>query len=250
VLLVSADGVPEVTAEELRRLEPGRIVVLGGRGVIADGVVEALGAFTSGGVTRISGPDRFATAANISAASFQPGVAAVYIATGLNFPDALTGGAAAAGDSGPILLTLPDGIPAATAAELQRLQPQRIYVLGGSSVVSDATLQALGQYTAGAVTRLAGADRFETAARISAARFSAPVEAVYIATGGNFPDALAGVPAAGVRGAPMLLVTHDTIPEPIRVELQRLQPRNIYVLGGEGVISAAVLAELDTYRRG
>jgi putative cell wall-binding protein len=249
VLLVSSGDIPAVTAEELRRLQPGRIVVLGGSGVITNEVVEALRAFTAGTVTRLSGQDRFETAARVSAESFEPGVAAVYLATGLNFPDALTGGAAAALDEGPILLTLRDSVPAATAAELARLRPQRIYVLGGSGVVSDEVVAAVQQHTDGQVIRLAGEDRFATAAQISSQRFTAPVEVVYVATGGNFPDALAGVPAAGVSGAPMLLVARDSIPAVVQEELMRLRPRRIVVLGGEGAVSAGVLSELDSYRR-
>jgi putative cell wall-binding protein len=93
-------------------------------------------------VTRLGGADRYATAAAISKATFAAGVPVVYIATGQNFPDALAGAAAAGYKGGPLLLVLTDSLPASTAAELARLKPARIVVLGSTSVVSGAMLLA------------------------------------------------------------------------------------------------------------
>jgi putative cell wall-binding protein len=137
------DSIPAATAAELARLQPGRIVVLGSAGVVSDGVAAALNAYTAGGVSRLAGSDRFSTAAVISYNTFAPGVPVAYVATGLNFPDALAGAAAAGSQGSPILLVMPDSIPAATAAELARLQPGRIVVLGSAGVVSDGVAAAL-----------------------------------------------------------------------------------------------------------
>ncbi len=233
VLLVTRDTIPTATATELGRLKPGRIVVLGGASVVTDAVKAALARYTAGSVSRLAGADRYATAAAISAASFGPGVAVAYVATGANFPDALAGSAAAGSAGAPVLLVTRDTIPTATATELGRLKPARIVVLGGASVVTDAVKAALARYTAGSVSRLAGADRYATAAAISAASFGPGVAVAYVATGANFPDALAGSAAAGSAGAPVLLVTRDTIPTATATELGRLKPARIVVLGGD-----------------
>src|SRR5207244_3788041 len=82
-----------------------------------------------------AGDDRYATAAAVSEASFAAGVPVAYVATGSGFADALAAGPVAAADGGPILLVDRDTIPAATGAELDRLRPQRIVVLGGTAVV-------------------------------------------------------------------------------------------------------------------
>jgi putative cell wall-binding protein len=202
---------------------------------------------TAGTVSRLAGSDRYATAAAISAATFPSGVPVAYLATGANYPDALAGGAAAAYSDAPLLLVTRDTIPASTAAELTRLSPGRIVVLGGSGVVSDAVAAALGGYTSGTVTRLAGADRYATAAATSAATFPVGVSAAYVAVGTNYPDALAGGPAAALEDSPLLLVTRDTIPAATAAELARLRPATIVVLGGTGVISDAVKAALGAY---
>ncbi len=79
--------------------------------------------------------DRFATAAAISEDMYPLRAGRVVVTTGLNFPDALAGGPAAAALDAPILLVTRDQIPVATAAELARLQPSEIVILGGSGVV-------------------------------------------------------------------------------------------------------------------
>jgi hypothetical protein len=79
----------------------------------------------------------------VSSWTFAAGVPIAFIATGANFPDALAGAAAAGVLGGPVLLTTRDSLPAVTAAELARLRPARIVVLGSSGVVSDAVLSAV-----------------------------------------------------------------------------------------------------------
>lgn len=197
---------------------------------------------------RLSGADRFATAAAVSAASFAPGVPVAYVATGANFPDALAAGAAAAELGGPVLLVTGSAIPASTAAELQRLQPGTIKLIGGAGVVSDGVLNALRGYaTSGVAERVSGANRYATAAAVSANTFGPGVDTVYVATGRNFPDALAGVAAAGLSGAPILLASPTGVPAETAAELTRLQPGRIVVLGGPGVIPDAVALELAGY---
>jgi subtilisin family serine protease len=100
-------------------------------------------------VERLAGGDRFATAAAISEAEFLPGVDVAYVATGLDFPDALAGGPVAAVNRGPILLVGRDTIPSVTARELNRLKPGRVVILGGSGVVSASVETQLAGYVDG-----------------------------------------------------------------------------------------------------
>jgi glucose/arabinose dehydrogenase/putative cell wall-binding protein len=202
-------------------------------------------------VTRISGPDRFATAAALSQAAYPSGAASVAVATGLDFPDALAGSAAAGNREMPVLLVVADQIPEATRVEIERLNPQRIYVFGGPGVVSEAVLTELRSHAqTGEVIRLWGADRFATAAAISAYFYASRAPAAFVAVGTNFADALAGAPAAALTGSPLLLVGTNEIPTATEDELDRLQPQRIYVLGGTGVISDGVASELNAFTEG
>ncbi len=251
VLLVTRDTVPGVTATELARLHPRRIVVLGSASVVSEAVKASLKAYTAGTVSRLAGPDRYATAAAVSAAVFKSGVAVAYVATGGNFPDALAGGPAAALWDGPMLLVGKTSIPTATANELIRLQPQYIVVLGSTSVISASVQASLATYTAlgtsDFVYRLFGADRYATAAAITSDTFTPGVAVAYVATGTNFPDALAGGPAAALEDGPVMLVTRDAIPAATASELTRLKPKRIVVLGSTVVVSDAVKNSLAAY---
>ena len=154
---------------------------------------------------RLAGADRYSTAATLSWAHFPAGVPVAFVATGRNFPDALAVGPVAGMQGGPVLLTDPNSLPQATRDELARLQPGRIVIAGGPGAVSDGVAQALQAYTSQPVSRLAGADRYETAAAVSRASFGPGVPAAFIATGRSFPDALAAGPAAIRMGGPVLL---------------------------------------------
>jgi len=221
------------------------IVVLGGSGAVSDAVVSQLATCTSGSVTRIAGANRYATAAAVSAAFLSPPIDVAYVATGENFPDALAGSAAAgAGAGGPVLLVKPTSVPAETAAELTRLKPTVIVVLGGTAAISAGVESALGAY--GTVVRVAGANRYATGALVSAYAFSS-ADTAYVATGTNFPDALAGGPAAVVAKGPVLLVEQNNIPATVKTELARLGLSKIVVLGGTAAVSAAVESELGAY---
>ena len=214
-------------------------------------MLNALKPYTGGTVERYAGASRFATAADISAHTFGTGVDVAYIANAYNFPDALAGAAAAGmtGKNGPVLLVGPTGaINASTAAELTRLKPKKIVVLGGTGAVSDAVLNALKPYTGGNVVRYAGASRFATAADISAHTFGTGVDVAYVANAYNFPDALAGAAAAGTIKGPVLLVgPTGAINASTAAELTRLKPKKIVVLGGTGAVSDAVLNALAAY---
>ncbi|HSI99953.1 MAG TPA: cell wall-binding repeat-containing protein [Patescibacteria group bacterium] len=200
----------------------------------------------SASAVRRAGSDRYASAAALSAATFAPNVPVAYISTGRGFADALAAGPAAAKLGGPVLLTEPSRLPAATVAELKRLRPARIIVTGGTTAVSGSVLTALRAY-AGSVTRQSGTDRYATAAAISAASFGSRVPVVYVATGRNFPDALAGGPAAAMLRGPVLLVEPNAIPAATARELKRLAPGRIVVAGGSATISNAVLNGLKAY---
>jgi len=243
LLLTTAGSLPASTAAELVRLRPGRIVVLGGVGAVSNNVITQLGGYTSGGVTRLFGADRYATAAAISRAAFPSGAGLVYVATGVNYPDALAAGAAAARANAPILLTGTSSLPGATAAELSRLHPSQIIVMGGTGAVSDGVVAQLGGY-APSVLRIAGADRYTTAVALSVATFHPnSVSSAYIATGGSYPDGLAAGPAAGAFAAPLLLVG-NTLPASVAAELRRLDPANIFIIGGTSVVSETVRAQI------
>jgi putative cell wall-binding protein len=248
ILLVDADApINSATTAELTRLKPAKIIVLGGPPVVSDEVARLLESYAPT-VVRYSGADRYSTAADISFHTFSPGVPIAYVAYAFNFPDALAAAAAAGTVPGPILLADTNGtLNASTAAELDRLDPQKIAVLGSSLVLSDDVLDQLKAYSA-VVERYSGSNRFATAAAISAKTFSPGVPVVYLANAYNFPDALAGAAAAGTLQGPVLLAdTTGALNPATAAELDRLNPQRIYVLGSASVVSDACMLQAMGY---
>jgi len=193
-------------------------------------------------VDRVAGADRYATAVALSQDGYPEGSGNVFVATGENFPDALAVASLAHQLGGPVLLTRTGSLPTVTAAEVDRLGADHIYILGGTAAVSSAVSNALSSH--GTVTRIWGKDRFETAAEISRTAFPSGSSVAYAAVGSAFPDALSGAPIAAFRHGPLLLTDPRSLSSATRTELQRLQPDTIVVLGGGTSISQSVVNEL------
>lgn len=196
---------------------------------------------------RLAGNDRYATAVEVSEDAFPAGASAVFIATGTGFADALSAAPAAASVNAPLLLTPASSLPAVVAAEIDRLDPTTIYVVGGTGAVSTAVetaIQALdGTRT---IERIAGTDRYETS-RAIASEFFPTATSVFLATGLDYPDALAAGPAAAEVGGPVILVpgTSATVNDPTLALLDTLDTTTVYIAGGTGVVSQAIENQLE-----
>jgi hypothetical protein len=160
----------------------------------------------------------------------------VYIASGTDYPDALSGGALAAHDSAPILLSSQRDLPSSVRTELLRLKPARVVLLGGTAALARPVRQEIAAALPSAETqRLSGANRYVTSAVITRAGWT-EAEIGYFAAGTDFPDALAGVAAAALRGAPLMLTTEDCLPEAVANAADSLGPIDRVLLGGSAVL--------------
>ena len=220
----------------------------------------ATGRFLKAAASRLSASDRYGTSVAISQFQFPgtpvassplvPGVPVVYLANGASFPDALSAGPAAAYEGGPLLLTPASGLTAATAAELDRLNPQSIVIVGGPAVVSTTVESQAAAYTSTPITRLGGANRYETSRLIAQRMLDqglATGSDLWVATGTNFPDALSAGAAAAGQGIPILLVsgTASSIDaETATFVSNQLQSDGVYIAGGTGVVSEGIRTSL------
>ncbi|MGA8048102.1 MAG: cell wall-binding repeat-containing protein, partial [Dermatophilaceae bacterium] len=196
-------------------------------------------------ISRLAGVNRYDTARLVSSSEFAPGVPVVYLTTGINFPDALAVGSLAAAGPGPVLLTHPSTLAVETAAELERLQPAQVVILGQTDAVSTAVEQSV--VNAGfPVTRIAGDNRYHTAVLISQLLQPTADQAdrVFLSTGANFPDAL-GASAVAARDGDPLLLTGDVLPEVTRAELVRLNPSEVVILGSVPTVTAGAEAAVQ-----
>ena len=193
---------------------------------------------------RWGGDDRYATAARVSQESFPDGASDVVVVNGSRFADALAGAPLAALHGGPLLTVDARSVPAATRAELERLRPQVVRVVGGPVSVGDDVLREL-QRLVPSVQRVEGADRYATAARVASTEFADDADEVVIASGEAFPDALAGGAAGAAVGSPLLLTGRDQLPPATRDALAQLRPHRITLVGGTAVVSTQVQQQLE-----
>jgi putative cell wall-binding protein len=255
VLLVPAAGsVPASVKSEISRIAgPNAIVwIVGGEVAVAEEVASQLAVSGVTEVRRIAGADRYQTAGEVAlhVREFQhPSFAGVAIvASGVNFPDALAASPVAYAQGFPVLLTQPNTLTGATADALEVIDTA--VIVGGTAAVSAATAAQIDALPGTSTERWAGPGRYETATEIAKnaeARGWASFSYVGVASGENYPDALAGGPVAGSEGGVMLLVQHSKLPAATRSFLisNKAYIQSVQAYGGPAAIDEGVLAAID-----
>lgn len=239
ILLTPSNTLPDSIKEELNRLKPMKIVIIGGEGAISKGVEQNLPTFNSNGRVdrvRISGIDRYQTSYNIAQTFAETDT--VIVATGTNFPDALSVASYAAANEIPILLSRPDGLDQQAAAYVEKSGAEKAYVIGGTGVLSSKIEHHLPH-----PERIAGSDRYDTNQKVLSNLYT-DYSYTFFATGENFPDALAGSPLAGQTEAPIVLLSGDETKNNQVLRSIRDQIKMKHILGAEGVIPSAKIQGL------
>jgi putative cell wall-binding protein len=253
VLLTRAASVPDVVKSEIKRLGATRVIVVGGEQAVSDSVIDGVEALGSIETTRLGGATRYETsrivaveAVTRSTAEGRPADGAVFITTGSAFPDALAASPIAYRHIRPIVLTEPAALSPDAAAAVESLGAKSAIVLGGTNAVSDAAAGSLATLLGGdAVTRISGADRYQTAlALASHAEDSCCLTyaGAALSNGGGFADALAGGVMAGRLGTVLLLTPGDRLYPGVAEVLTREKAivRYVRCLGGTAAISTLV----------
>ena len=242
VLLVTPTAVPTAVEQELQRLQPQKIVVVGGTASVQPAVYNQPRDVRAGGhpgrrrrpLCGVTSPREYAFG--------ESGASRVYVTTGANYPDALSA-SPAAGTRGGAVLQVPGAaatLDPAAADLIRSLHPDDIAIAGGPNSVSAGIEQALnGLGAPGGVLRLAGTDRFEASQTINHDAFPAANQ-VFVATGLNFPDALAGGAFAARVHAPLYVVPGTCVPQSTLADIKALNPAQMTILGGPNSVSAAV----------
>lgn len=245
LLLVRPDGIPQIVADELRRLAPREVVIVGSEATLS-AVVASQAAATGARVTRIGGADRVDTSMRLldRMRAMGSAVTDVWVASGSGFPDALAAGAVAAREGHALVLTLgaDAGFQQQIAARLGGVQ--RFHIPGSESSVG-ADVQALLAGTGRTVDRFPGADRYETAVQINQAFTRAGSGGQLVLTSGaDFPDGLVGAVYAGLRGEALYLTDPSCATSgSVAAEQRRIASTGVMVLGGVTTVSP-VAAEL------
>ncbi|MFB2554848.1 cell wall-binding repeat-containing protein [Herbiconiux liangxiaofengii] len=237
LLLTTKTSLPGEVRDELARLAPTSIVVVGGPNSVANAVITDLERDYS--VRRITGADRFALSRAVATEWAGDSPATVYVATGSTFPDALSAGAAAGAQDAPVLLVngTSTGLDDPTEALLRSIAPESISIAGGPVSVSLAIESDLAFIAP--TTRFGGADRFAASVAINASAFVRSSQA-FLVTGSNYPDALSGGAWAGALEAPLYLSQKDCVPPAVLDQMRQQGVSRVTLIGGPASLSAEV----------
>ena len=233
LLLTGRDRLDDRVATELRRVLPSGSTVhlLGGEAALSSQVATDL---TKLGydVIRYAGGNRFETAVLVADNALgAPDV--VLLATGLDFPDALSAGAAAANLQGAVLLTAGDQLPTATQDYLDRHADTSRYAIGGPAAAADP-----------GATPIVGSDRVSTAVAVAERLYASPT-VVGVATAAGFPDALAGGALVASRGGPVLLTDPSRLSDAVATYVRdRSSVDTGMLFGGTAALSSQVEDDL------
>ncbi|KPU44460.1 N-acetylmuramoyl-L-alanine amidase LytC precursor [Oxobacter pfennigii] len=209
-------------------------------------------AYAFSDATRLAGDNRYSTAASISNSGWEQSDIVV-VATGEDFPDALSSAPLAAYYNAPIFLTQKSRLAPETEQELKRLKVKKVYIIGGTGAVSGAVesdiskLTYPGQQNAIEVERIYGPDRAATSVEV--AKKLNNFDSVVVATGDDYPDALSIAPIAAKKQIPILLVSRDNISSAVTDFINDKSISKSYVVGGTGVISDAVAGQFSSSER-
>ena len=260
ILLTTTKSLPAETLAEIKRLKATNVIILGGEGAISKAVETTL---KNNGLKteRIAGTSRFETATKIAeklAEKNSNKPKEIFFVYAYNFADALSASTVAAVKGAPVIYLQTKGeIDKATAAYLADVKGsvKQAYVIGGTGVISDAMMKsaatALGLKSGSTVRRIAGANRYGTCVEVNKTfADSMPGTALCIATGADFPDALAGGVFAAAKSAPLFLVNNAAkkLDDTQTAYLKTKQAKQFFVFGGTGAVSDNTVNQVKAVR--
>jgi hypothetical protein len=202
----------------------------------------------------LSGDGRDATAARIALEAYPRGSAGAILASGANFPDALSATGLAGVLDYPVVLTTGEGLSADARAALEFLAADasvfELLIIGGTSAVSESAESEATSLLASArvaVYRLAGADRFATSQEVfyHGQMAGGWKGTVIVATGMGFADALSISPYAAFAPAPILLCDGQSLSAGMKADIASADFTRALVIGGTGAVSDTVSGELE-----
>ncbi len=227
-------------------LDPaGTVYILGGTGAVSSAMEAKVTATGFNHITRLGGTDRYETAVKIAGQLGVRSGTPVVLVTGENYPDGLSVSSVAAQMQLPVLLVRKDGISGAVAQEIAAIKPAKVYIIGREGAIGTAVENQVAQITGLAqanIVRIGGADRYETSLAV-AQYFRLSGQSVCVATGNNFPDAMAGSVYAANFNAPIILAD-GSLSDKAMNYLQTRKMTGATIFGGEAVVSKDIEQKL------
>jgi len=225
----------------------GTVYIIGGSGIIGTEFETKLYDLGFQRVVRIAGQDSYDTSCKIASSLNEITISTVVISSGEQYSDALSISSFAANKGWPILLSPHDALPQEMKDFLLEKKPLKVYITGGVGVISDNVKSEISSLLPQAsVERLTGQSRFDTNVIISET-FAPNPATVFLTTGNDFGDALAGSVVAAKNGDPIILIDPSvpTLPKSVASYLGKLYANNLspnlVSFGGTGVVTDEIM---------
>ncbi|HCQ5896595.1 TPA: cell wall-binding protein Cwp10 [Clostridioides difficile] len=243
ILLSSNEKLPQKTVEELKRLNPSKVVVIGGNNSMPNSVVEAIKAVNSKiSVQRIGGDTRYQTSINIAKEIDKTNnVSKLYIGAGNGEADSLSIASLAGKEKTPIVLTQKDGVDNEAEQFIKSNKVSNIYFIGGVEKISNKAIEQVGKIANKDISnnRVAGQTRQETNAKVIDKFYSqSKLDGVVVANQDKLIDALAVGPLAAKNNSPVILAT-NTLDKSQESSLKGTNSSKLFEVGG-GIASSVI----------
>lgn len=244
ILLVRNNkAIDDATLAEMERLGARKIVILGGEVAVSASVVDQLKRAGYTSIERVAGHSRYDTAVAIAEKLEKVNGSVsdtVFFACANNYPDALAISNVAAIMGAPILYVGSNGDLRSSEDYLKNNSVKTAYILGGEVAVAKAAEGKIAAYGA-AVERIAGYSRYDTCLAINKTFDDILYGSeICVATGKDFPDALAGGVYAARVASPMLLVDNKALSDAQTAYIAGRTPTKVVVFGGNVAVSDAI----------
>lgn len=198
-------------------------------------------------IKRIFGEDRYKTSVNISNNFSNSLLNSVVVASGKDFPDALSGSVLSKKFSAPILLlgnTIEESSDSIEYIKNHLDKKGKIYLLGGQASLGDEFIGYFNTLGYNDVIRLGGKSRFETNKAIVNYMDVKKGTPVILTNGYGFADALSVSSAAALNQYPIIMTDPSKLPEEAADTISNLQPEQLYIIGGQASIKDSVVNEV------
>ena len=241
ILMTPTKQVPRRVVDALRTHGFTKVILVGNPGAISAGAASQL---QNAGfqVQRLGGQDRYRTAGAVAdhlLAARGRDKSDVYLATGVDYPDALSASSAAIKNVGVVLLTPRRTVDGTSQGWMNSAKAAQVVAVGGPAVAAAERSVHLDE-------KQVGVDRYETAEKVASAYFPPNPGRIAVATGKDFPDATLAASLTARTGSPLVLTRTDTLTKPTTQFLtrNRASVRKVDVVGGKAAVTEKVRGEI------
>ena len=250
IMLTDPNGLSTETEWRIQNLKPARVYIIGGNAAVSAKVERRIAQLigSEANIQRIAGDTRYDTSLKVASSLSNPSDT-VIVTTGTNYADALSISPYAFATGSPVVLCNPSsGLSNSALKAIKKAGYKKAVIVGGTSAVPESVASQLKANGIGNATRLSGDTRYATSAKIAEFELKSNVgftmDGAYLATGQNFPDALAAGAVSGKRLTPLLLADPGARQASNFLSKYKGQVTRVTFVGGTSAIGNSEVASI------